>query len=72
MPDRKQFPTNIIKSELFKYVILFILICLPLMLTLSDYGITSDEPIYMEAAWNIRKWLSLKPQEMFEQETIDQ
>ena len=41
------------------------------MATLTDYGITSDEPIYMEAAWNIEKWLSLKPNKIFNQNEID-
>ena len=41
------------------------------MITLADYGVTFDEPIYMEAAWNVKEWLSLKPHEMFGQKEID-
>jgi hypothetical protein len=59
------------KSGIFKGLMLLLLICLPVMATLSDYGVTSDEPIYMEAAWNIKKWLSLEPRKIFNQEEID-
>jgi len=50
---------------------LLVLVCLPLTATLYDYGVTSDEPIYMEAAWNIQKWLTLEPQKIFNQDEID-
>ena len=48
-----------------------LLIVIPLTLTLSDYGITFDEPIYMEASKNIGKWLSLEPAQLFSQNEIE-
>lgn len=53
-----------------KWALLFLLIVCPLFFTLSDYGITSDEPIYMEASWNIEKWLSLDIDKIFNREEI--
>lgn len=62
---------NIIYSRLSKWIISLSLICIPVLGTLSDYGVTFDEPIYMEAAWNIQKWLSLDQQKSFTQAEID-
>lgn len=71
MPDRKQFCANIIQSRITKWFIYFLLLCLPVMATLSDYGVTYDEPIYMEASRSIQKWLSLEPRKIFNQQEID-
>ncbi len=71
MNKPKHYLLNITRSESIRSLILLLLICLPLLATLSDYGITSDEPIYMEAAWNIKKWLSLDLQKMFNRNEID-
>jgi 4-amino-4-deoxy-L-arabinose transferase-like glycosyltransferase len=53
-------------------VLLFLLCSTPLLLTLRDYGITHDEPIYMEASRSIRQWLCLDLRTMFSQESIQE
>lgn len=71
MLNQKQYRIKNPYLRLFKGCVLIVLICLPVMATLSDYGITFDEPIYMEAAWNINKWLSLGWSEIFNPEEIN-
>ena len=51
-------------------IILFLLITLPLLLTLPRYGVTFDEPIYLEAARNVQKWMGLPGGRFFDPETI--
>lgn len=65
--------TNIssLTKNILKWPLLLALTLSPIMLTLSDYGVTFDEPIYMEAAWNIKKWLSLEPKKIFDQDEIE-
>ena len=46
-------------SKSLHYIILFLFIALPLLFTLPQYGVTFDEPIYLEAAGNVQKWLAL-------------
>lgn len=53
-------------------VVLFLLFLAPILFTLPDYGITHDEPIYMEASRSIRQWLSLDLRSMLSQDSIDQ
>lgn len=71
MHDLKQYFDKILHQKAFKFSITFILICFPIMATLSDYGTTLDEPIYQEAAWSIKKWLSLGPEKIFDRHEID-
>ena len=58
-------------SAIAKGIIQMIFICLPVLATVSDYGITFDEPIYMEAARDIRKWHALGMEEILTKEKID-
>ena len=51
---------------------LFLLFSAPILFTLPDYGITHDEPIYMEASRSVRQWLSLDLRNMLSQESIEQ
>jgi hypothetical protein len=57
-------------SKSLHCAILFLLITLPLLLTLPQYGVTFDEPIYAEAAENIKKWLALPGGQLFDSDTI--
>ena len=61
----------ILRSNIFTFPMLFLFIFIPLYWTLPDYGITSDEPTYQEAAWNIKKWLDLDNRKKFDPEEID-
>ena len=58
--------------SLLKWFIPFVFLLLPLWATLSDYGITWDEPIYMEATLKIKQWLGLGLTEKLNPEVIDQ
>jgi hypothetical protein len=51
--------------------LLFLFFFIPLFVTLPDYGITYDEPIYMEAARNVQTWLSLNWRDLVDQKNID-
>jgi 4-amino-4-deoxy-L-arabinose transferase-like glycosyltransferase len=51
---------------------LFLLFSAPILFTLPDYGITHDEPIYMEASRSVQQWLSLDLRNMFSEESIEQ
>lgn len=53
-------------------LLLFLLFSTPVLLTLPDYGITHDEPIYMEASRSIRQWLSLDLRTMLSRESIEE
>ena len=53
-------------SKSLHCIIIFLLITLPLLFTLPQYGVTFDEPIYLEAAENVRKWLELPVGELFD------
>jgi hypothetical protein len=50
---------------------LFLLFSAPILFTLPDYGITHDEPIYMEASRSVQQWLSLDLRNMFSEESIE-
>ena len=69
---QRLFPTKNITRELTAGALLFLFFSIPLFLTLPDYGITFDEPIYMEATRNVRTWLSLDWPNLLNRETIDQ
>lgn len=53
-------------------LLLFLLFSAPVVFTLSDYGITHDEPIYLEASRSIRHWLSLDLRHMLNRESIEE
>lgn len=57
-------------SKSLQCIILFLFITLPLLLTLPQYGVTFDEPIYLEAARNVQKWMSLPGGQFFDPDTI--
>ena len=64
----------LIKKFLFcfsKIILLFLTVFMPLYMTLTDYGVTSDEPIYQEAATEIKKWLEIPFQEMINKSSIE-
>lgn len=67
----KQFIYKFFNTKTAPCVFLLLLFIVPVMTTLSDYGITYDEPIYMEASRSIGKWLSLEPRKIFDQNKID-
>ena len=62
---------TILRSHIFTFPMLFLFIFIPLYWTLPDYGITSDESTYQEAAWNIKKWLNLDNRKKLDLEEID-
>lgn len=45
---------------------------LAIVITIPDYGLTWDEPIYMEASARIRQWLDLPAAERFHADSIRQ
>lgn len=55
----------------FKWIFLLLLLLLPIVITLSDYGMTYDESIYQAATRNIQKWFTLEPDEIFNPDIID-
>ncbi|MFC1579322.1 hypothetical protein ACFL4N_00245 [Thermodesulfobacteriota bacterium] len=57
-------------SKSLHSIILFLFIALPLFFTLPQYGVTFDEPIYLEAAGNVQKWLALPGGQLFNPDTI--
>lgn len=59
-------------SKSLHCAIFFLLITLPLLFTLPQYGVTFDEPIYVEAAENVKKWLALPKGQFFDSEVIAQ
>ena len=65
--SKKAFETRPLQA-----LLLFLLFSVPILFTLPDYGITHDEPIYMEASRNVRQWLSLDLRNMLSQESIEQ
>jgi len=65
--SKRIFGTRTVQTGL-----LFLLISAPILFTLPDYGITYDEPIYMEASRNVRGWLSLDLRTMLSEESINQ
>jgi len=73
MNTAPQIPTflNVPIKELAGGALLFFLFSVPLFLTLPDYGITQDEPIYMEATRNVRPWLALGWRDRLDRETIE-
>jgi len=71
MPVLKPSHIHTLWSKAATFVVLLALTFIPVALTLPDYGVTFDEPIYMEAAWNVQKWLSIEPSILFDREGID-
>jgi hypothetical protein len=63
---------KIFEDRKVQTLLLFLLFSAPILFTLPDYGITHDEPIYMEASRSIRQWLSLDLQNMFTRESIEE
>jgi hypothetical protein len=53
-------------------LLLSLLFSAAILLTLPDYGISHDEPIYMEASRSIRHWPSLDLQDMLNRGSIEQ
>jgi 4-amino-4-deoxy-L-arabinose transferase-like glycosyltransferase len=68
------FPSTkkVFEGRKVQTLFLFLLFSAPILFTLPDYGITYDEPIYMEASRSIRQWLSLDLRNMFSQEAIEE
>lgn len=71
MPVRKPSRIHTLWSKASTFVVLFAIAFIPVTLTLPDYGVTFDEPIYMEAAWNAQKWLSIESSKLFDRVVID-
>jgi hypothetical protein len=71
MPVRKLHHINILGSKAAIFLVLLALTFIPIAITLPYYGVTFDEPIYMEAAWNVQKWLSVEPSSLFDRGVID-
>jgi hypothetical protein len=67
------FPSSkkVFEGRKVQTLFLFLLFSAPILFTLPDYGITYDEPIYMEASRSIRRWLSLDVRNMLNQEAIE-
>ncbi|MFH1124022.1 MAG: hypothetical protein V1758_10235, partial [Pseudomonadota bacterium] len=65
--SKKIFGTRTVQAGL-----LFFLFSATILFTLPDYGITHDEPIYMEASRNARQCLSLDLRTMLSEESIEQ
>ena len=72
MSDNNQINRESIIHSIFKWIFPFAILFLPLWATLPDYGISCDEPIYMEATLHIEKWLSLGITEKLDPKKIDQ
>lgn len=62
---------RVFQNRQVQALILFLLFSVPVLFTLPDYGITHDEPIYMEASRGIRQWLFLDWKDMFSPESIE-
>jgi hypothetical protein len=71
MSDNNRTIVRILNYSFLKWIIPFFLLLVPLWITLYDYGITWDEPIYMEATLKIKQWLSLPSLEMMNPEVIN-
>jgi len=63
---------KVFEARKVQTLLLFLLFSAPILFTLSDYGITHDEPIYMEASRSIRQWLSLDLSTMLSRESIEE
>ncbi len=66
------YPKKYFEARPVQALLLFLLFSAPILFTLSDYGITQDEPIYMEASRSIRQWLSLDLRNMLSRESIEE
>jgi 4-amino-4-deoxy-L-arabinose transferase-like glycosyltransferase len=66
------YPKKYFEARPVQALLLFLLFSAPILFTLSDYGITHDEPIYMEASRSIRQWLSLDLRTMLSRESIEE
>jgi 4-amino-4-deoxy-L-arabinose transferase-like glycosyltransferase len=66
------YSRKIFQDRKVQTLLLFLLFSAPILFTLPDYGITYDEPIYMEASRSIRQWLSLDLGTMFTRESIEE
>lgn len=65
-------PKLIFSRRYIQGTLLFSLLFFPLYFTMKDYGISSDEPIYMEATYQVKKWLQTGPENWFNKERIEQ
>jgi len=71
MPRIKPLLTCTFRSHAVQWIGLLAVLCLPLAVTLPDYGLTYDEPIYMESARHVETWLSLGLGEMLDRDIIE-
>ena len=66
------YSKKVVEARWVQTLVLFLLFSAPILYTLHDYGITHDEPIYMEASRHVRQWLSLDLPNMFSQASIEE
>ena len=66
------YSKKMIEARKVQTLLLFLLFAAPILYTLPDYGITHDEPIYLEASRSIREWLSLDLRNMFSRDSIEE
>ena len=66
------YSKRVLETHQIQALLLFLVFSAPILFTLPDYGVTHDEPIYMEASRNVRQWLSLDLRNMLSQESIEQ
>ena len=57
-------------TRLFHWALLSLAIFLPGWLTLPEYGVTYDEPIYIEDSFRVREWLHRPIAEIFSPEQV--
>jgi len=65
------YSKRVFEARKVQVLFLFLLFSAPILFTLPDYGITHDEPIYMEASRSIRQWFSLDLRTMLSRESIE-
>jgi hypothetical protein len=66
------YSERVFQTRQAQALLVFLLFSAPVLFTLPDYGITHDEPIYMEASRSIRQWLSLDLRTMLSRESIEE
>ncbi|MBP7865891.1 MAG: DUF2029 domain-containing protein [Acidobacteria bacterium] len=72
-PSGNKAPTplrNVLRRDTAFRLLLVLLLFLPALLTLGDYGVTWDEPIYQAAADEIRQWFREAPGSLLSEEAI--
>jgi 4-amino-4-deoxy-L-arabinose transferase-like glycosyltransferase len=65
------YSKRVFQTRQVQALLLFFLFSAPVLLTLPDYGVSYDEPIYLEASRSIRHWLSLDLQDMLSRSSIE-